>query len=276
MKRVFLVGCPRSGTTLLQSMLAAHPSITSFPESHFFPIVLSRNRVARILGIASQKRQSKIDSYFVELGKTAGTVDRRLLLAHSIRDFVRVLDEIAQARNARVWIEKTPQHLHHIPVITRHIQDVRFIHLIRNGVDVVASMYRATQEYPDKWGGKRSIDQCIDRWIGDLHTSHSYIALATHHFVRYETLVDKPQTTLQDICSFLDLQFVEEMLTEHGKAAETLVLSWEEWKQNTKKGVIVQNGGQTFNAVFTTDEREYILQRLQQYDSRYLHDVFDL
>ncbi|MGL4503377.1 MAG: sulfotransferase family protein, partial [Planktothrix sp.] len=34
--RIFLVGCPRSGTTLLQSLLAAHPQIASFPESHFF------------------------------------------------------------------------------------------------------------------------------------------------------------------------------------------------------------------------------------------------
>ncbi|NJL55543.1 sulfotransferase [bacterium] len=32
---LFLVGCPRSGTTLLQSMLASHPQIASFPETKF-------------------------------------------------------------------------------------------------------------------------------------------------------------------------------------------------------------------------------------------------
>ena len=35
-KRIFIVGCPRSGTTLLQSLLLKHNEITSFPESHFF------------------------------------------------------------------------------------------------------------------------------------------------------------------------------------------------------------------------------------------------
>ena len=37
-KRVFVVGCPRSGTTLLQSILLTNPSIISFPESHFLSI----------------------------------------------------------------------------------------------------------------------------------------------------------------------------------------------------------------------------------------------
>ncbi|MGC1525664.1 MAG: sulfotransferase, partial [Phormidesmis sp.] len=36
MKRLFLVGCARSGTTLLQSLLASHPGVASFPESNFF------------------------------------------------------------------------------------------------------------------------------------------------------------------------------------------------------------------------------------------------
>jgi hypothetical protein len=36
MKRIFLVGAPRSGTTILQSLLAAHPEVISFPESKFF------------------------------------------------------------------------------------------------------------------------------------------------------------------------------------------------------------------------------------------------
>ncbi|NJL67494.1 MAG: sulfotransferase [Microcoleus sp. SM1_3_4] len=40
MKRIFLVGCPRSGTTILQSLLASHPEIISFPESKFFHYLL--------------------------------------------------------------------------------------------------------------------------------------------------------------------------------------------------------------------------------------------
>src|SRR5271167_4804558 len=41
--RLFVVGCPRSGTTLLQSLLAAHPSVHSFPETAVFGRLLKTN-----------------------------------------------------------------------------------------------------------------------------------------------------------------------------------------------------------------------------------------
>ncbi|MGL6135938.1 MAG: sulfotransferase, partial [Planktothrix sp.] len=46
--RLFLVGCPRSGTTLLQSLLAAHSQIASFPESQFFRCLLENRPPWRV------------------------------------------------------------------------------------------------------------------------------------------------------------------------------------------------------------------------------------
>jgi hypothetical protein len=40
MKRVFIVGCPRSGTTLVQALLARYPGVHSFPETRFFEALL--------------------------------------------------------------------------------------------------------------------------------------------------------------------------------------------------------------------------------------------
>ena len=40
MKRVFIVGCPRSGTTLVQALLARYPGLHSFPETRFFEALL--------------------------------------------------------------------------------------------------------------------------------------------------------------------------------------------------------------------------------------------
>ena len=59
-QRIFLVGCPRSGTTLLQSLLAAHPDITSFPESHFFRHLIDNRRwLHRTFGIASKRARTR-------------------------------------------------------------------------------------------------------------------------------------------------------------------------------------------------------------------------
>ena len=49
--RAFIVSCPRSGTTLLQSLLAAHSDIHSFPESNFFALATPRNLWRRFLGL---------------------------------------------------------------------------------------------------------------------------------------------------------------------------------------------------------------------------------
>ncbi|MEL7003491.1 MAG: sulfotransferase, partial [Bacteroidota bacterium] len=54
MKRVFLVGCPRSGTTLLQSRLATHPCVESFPESFFYNYFVPSKKILANLGIASR------------------------------------------------------------------------------------------------------------------------------------------------------------------------------------------------------------------------------
>ncbi|HEY9694672.1 MAG TPA: sulfotransferase [Oculatellaceae cyanobacterium] len=67
--RLFLVGCPRSGTTLLQSLLVAHPEILSFPESHFFRSLLEYRTPWRIkLKIASSKTKPRLKQFLKESG----------------------------------------------------------------------------------------------------------------------------------------------------------------------------------------------------------------
>ncbi len=53
--RIFLVGTPRSGTTLYQSIMAAHSQILSLPETHFFlNLIPKRNYIARALGLTNR------------------------------------------------------------------------------------------------------------------------------------------------------------------------------------------------------------------------------
>jgi len=52
--RIFLVGCPRSGTTLLQSMLARHDRVFTFPESHLFARSVPSGGLFRMAGLAGR------------------------------------------------------------------------------------------------------------------------------------------------------------------------------------------------------------------------------
>src|SRR5262245_28494326 len=117
--RVFVVGCPRSGTTLLQGMLASHPSIQSFPETHYFAKAYPRNALQRFLTVPTWSVRGYLPELLMELGR-----EDLLPLAQLSpwdtafqRPFLRILDAITLEAGRSLWVEKTPRHLHCIPQI---------------------------------------------------------------------------------------------------------------------------------------------------------------
>lgn len=123
---ILLIGSPRSGTTLLGSLLAKHPSVAYWEEPRT---------------IWSQ-------------GKLAWREDDRLTasdlsssLARRIDDrFGRFLDEADRERFA----EKTPSNTLRLPFIHALYPDARVVHLVRDGRAVVASMGRLLNQSPDR------------------------------------------------------------------------------------------------------------------------------
>ena len=149
--RIFIVGAPRSGTTLAQSLLAAHSEITSYTESHFF-----RKHFSRVsplpLPILTRDPRPRLSEFLKENGeapppaaewfseKKRWALEIRPLLPFQTlpvaRQLIRVLDELALRRGATNWIEKTPWHLRSIPLLEKTSPGGRtyFIHVIRSGL----------------------------------------------------------------------------------------------------------------------------------------------
>jgi len=268
MQRVFLVGCPRSGTTLLQSMLGAHPDILALPESHFFVSLRSRIPGFHRLGLASRRARPKLAAYLRQLAPeetetpTVARVSSMQALADS---FVNALDERARRAGKSIWIEKTPRHLHHIPFITRLVQGARFVHLLRDGADVVASLYAVTNEHPEAWSGARTIDQCIDRWIGDARVTFEYIGRPGHYALIYDRLIDDPKLELSGVCAFLGVAFDEAMLSGYADQAAQVISGYEPWKANAAAG-LRGTRGKKLQEWFDNPTRHYIRERVSFVD----------
>lgn len=219
-QRAFIVGCSRSGTTILQSLLAAHPEIQTFPESHFF---------SRIYWMDAPYARAELIAFLSD-AELAENVDEVPDVAGKdlVRVFVDILDRASRSRGNRMWIAKTPLHLHHIDLIRTMVPRACFVHIIRNGPATVASLVRVTRAHPDLWGGARSASDCVARWVDDVRRSLAHLGDPSHHFVRFEHLVTDPDGETGKIFAFfgLDAGSVQPL-----PSPGSFVLPREPWKQ---------------------------------------------
>jgi hypothetical protein len=212
------------------------------------------------MGIASKKAGENTSAFLKTISKKNllnGLLIKSSRAKFYANYFVDFLDMAALDNGKKIWLEKTPQHLYYIRPIEKYIKNVKFIHVLRNGEDVVASLYEVTHKYPEIWDGPRTIDQCIERWIEDVKISFKYISHENHMRIKYEELVDDPSKIIRKACDFIGVKFHQEMLKKYSAIASEVLLKVENWKEEVK-GSILNNNGKKFFKVFNPQEREYI------------------
>jgi hypothetical protein len=242
--RIFVVGFPRSGTTLVQSLLASHSMATSFTESHFFwrhftrlpwlgTTILTRNPVPRLREFLIENDERPTETaHRIETAVHAKRATGPLLALQTqaiARQLLKVLDELTHRRHRARWIEKTPRHLHYVPFIERASAEearTRFVHVIRDGVDAVASLHDASRN----WERHYDLETCVRRWNTDVGLSLKRVDRPSDHFVFYEELTTRPEATLRRLLGELDLPWEESILERFGPVASQLATSQETWK----------------------------------------------
>ncbi len=260
MKRIFLVGSPRSGTTILQSLLAAHPEIISFPESKFFHYLLYEEFATKL--------PSRLETFLrneIHRPELLNDFDDNQTVANKASWFVRILDGLAIEENKSIWLEKTPEHIYFIEDIQSLIPDAKFIHILRNGMDTIASMYEATRNFTDLWGGVWDLEHCIDRWKDAVLTSHKYINNSRHILVKYEELIDNKNVVLTNICNFLGIEYDCAMLINYKEKAPNLSLNLP-WHQGIQRD-IQSTKIHKYHQIFNRNQIQSVLTQIQWLNS---------
>jgi hypothetical protein len=266
--RIFVVGVPRSGTTLLQSLLAAHSAVASFTESHFFsrhfsfvPLrrgpILSRNPLPRLREFLAENDAAGAGAarWFEARQRLLRMRPVLPLMTRSVANrLVGVLDELAQRRGRATWIEKTPMHLRYVPFLERLSgpePSTRFVHMVRQGLEVVSSLQLASQ------GWERSYDlaTCARRWNDDVELSLGRMGSRQDHFVLYEELASQPEKTLARLVDELGLEWEPEMLHRYGRASDGLVTDDEPWKAGVGRRI---QPSATSERVLTPEQRSQV------------------
>ena len=267
--RVFVVGCPRSGTTLVQSLLAAHPDVASFPETHFFHRLRAfRLRFPRPHVVRGDERRT-LEDLLGQIGRP--DLVTRLPEHASARGwidvFVRTLDAVAEDAGATVWVEKTPGHLGYVDRIAKTVPHAHFVHIVRRGPDVVASMVEASRAHPEGWGGARQAEDAAKRWLRDVAKTEACAGEAAHVVVCYERLVADPGGEATRLCEALGLAPAASLVDDRASAAEGLVGEDERWKAGVFEEVRSAPAGK-FETLLSPEERRRVLAILGDAESR--------
>src|SRR5260370_23069408 len=143
---VFLVGCARSGTTLLQRLVDAHPQIAITPEMHW---ITDYFRQGRWLGPEGRVTAEQVSS-MIQNQKRFGQFELSpeefagLLDAGQPGPYVTFLNGIfalyGKHKGKRFVGNKTPAYVRRIPTLHALWPEAKFVHLIRDGRDVALSV----------------------------------------------------------------------------------------------------------------------------------------
>ncbi|GAB4534277.1 MAG: hypothetical protein Tsb0014_20380 [Pleurocapsa sp.] len=268
-ERIFLVGCPRSGTTFLQSMVATHSQIYSFPESKFFQHLINPNsRRSKLLMLPTKRAKSMLFRFLNDINyhKKEEIFKKNLIFTPQyVRCFVKILDELTLDNGNDCWLEKTPSHIRRINCIEKFVPQAKFIHIVRDGIEVVASLYEVTNNYPEIWGRPLTIDQCLNRWLNDVSITQHHIHKPNHLLIKYENLVADTKLELQKICKFVDISFESKMLSNFADTAPSLYINRLTWKSEVNQTIQTKKS-QKFNQLFDKKQREYIRDRVSTID----------
>jgi hypothetical protein len=207
---VFVLGCPRSGTTVLYHMLLSAGNFAVYrAESNVFNLLVPRFRGMR----SSADRKELLDVWlrsklFRVSGLDADEISARIMRdCSSGGDFLRILmQEMARQQAVARWADCTPEHLLYMKQIKREIPDALFIHIIRDGRDVALSYAKQGWSYPLPWDrhDRLGVAGLYWEWLVDKGREQGKRLGADYQEVRFEELVARPQETLARLGSFID------------------------------------------------------------------------
>lgn len=204
---VFIGGAPRSGTTLLRTMLDTHSQIASGPELHLAAALARPHRAGRW-----QQLEKELRGYpwwtSIALPKPPRNLASRRRLAEQL-----MAAYLARTGKPR-WADKSPSNVFHVELLRELFPEARFILCVRDGRDAVCSLL-ATQWYRPRLV-PRHLAAMLQWVVAARATRRGAERLGSQCLdVRYEDLVRDPERTLRRVLEFLGEPWEARVLEFH-------------------------------------------------------------
>jgi len=245
-KPIFIVGAPRSGTTLLYNLLAQHPSLAWFTQKtlkkflskDFLQEIYLRRRVFGLRSIPYH-----IDPFNIRFFSTletpgeVGNLWRNVFVGDwnpkisekNLQVLKKTIVNLLYKKQKKRFLSKYPRNSIWIPEINKCFPNSKFVHIIRDGRPVVNSMLRRSKDNPSEYFGiplKSSKKNQMDRlekhatqWMQVIKAiKNSFENLNKDQFIeiKYEDLVRFPNVYLDKITKFCELEKYDYYIKNNG------------------------------------------------------------
>ena len=201
---LFLVGFPRSGTTLLEQLLDAHPALASFDEQPFLQRLIAHINTG--------------SPGYPEALKTLSAGDCRDLRQRYFADIARVLPQLGTRRA----VDKNPLNLVRLPLVASLFPKAQVLLALRHPCDVVLSCYMQNFRSPAFSITFESLSSCARMYARVMAHFYGYadrLGLPLH-VLKYENLVDDVPGSGKALFEFLGLAWNDDLVafTDRAKA----------------------------------------------------------
>ncbi len=198
-----VVGCPRSGTTWVQRLLATHPAIRTGQESDLFDLYvgpLLRTWQQELHADSSGRGSVGLSCYFTDAE-----------FQHALRAYLHTLLQpmVGTLQPGELFLEKTPSHVMFVPEIHTLLPRARFIHVLRDARDTVASLLSASRSWGRAWAPRRAA-HAARTWVSHVNAGRAaQHSLPPGQFfeVRYEALHANGPHALRGLTDWLGIDW---------------------------------------------------------------------
>lgn len=224
---IFIVGAPRSGTTLLAAIMGRHRRISIPPETQYMlEFMLGKNPNKPPLygyGALVDELLGNHSIQDLDINRTE-LVSRYEVVGPGYAGLFQALLECYAKQHSKMRVgEKSPMHLLYAPIFLKWFPKAKFVCIVRDGRDVVESLMKTP------WAANLRIRHSL-MWRDFSKLARKYSEEYPQSFlvIHYEELVCHPELTIKRVCEFIGETFEPRQLQESGSSA---IPDWElAWK----------------------------------------------
>jgi len=244
-KPIMIVGVGRSGTTLIQSMLNAHPDICFPPESHFIRDFVANNQANNLYLSGGFDAVEKAMKNSVTVGRFG--LDSKIVfepfrngsLKFSPGDlFSRYLFLYAKSKGKNRIGEKDPANSTFLTQIKENYPQAKIVHIIRDPRDIILSRLNTEmeQDAPIEFYAQNYVEA-----FGKARMEGKQLFGKNYIEIYYEDLITNPESVLRKVCEVVEVSYDDKMLDYQNEAKDIVTKGEMKWKSNVFKPVMKNN-----------------------------------